>query len=370
MDRKKKRKIKEVTTAILGGISVVISMGCVVMRLPMIVQGQELRFNMAAASFILPCGEIKSDEQIVIEQEPLIYDPSPEEHSVRSKNINKEMALQTQKQDKTGQTQDDEGKRYKITETQFRSGGIRYNNFFVKNVTGTDLNIERVLKQKPDFKIKKNSSPQVLIVHTHTCEKYMDKYECSYNENYYPRTTDNNKNVTQVGNAIAGSLEKAGISTIHDLTHHDDPTYSGSYSRSADTIKKNLNKYPSIKVVLDIHRDGMTTKEKEKIKPTFMYKGKKAAQIMIMTGCDPDGKKGFPDWQQNLKLGLRLQQRAETMYPGITRPMFFGKVRYNMNLTHGSLLIEVGSDANTLDEAVYTGTLLGNALAKVLEDLQ
>ena len=57
------------------------------------------------------------------------------------------------------------------------------------------------------------------------------------------------------------------------------------------------------------------------------------------------------------------------MYPGMTRPMYFGEVKYNMNLTHGSVLIEVGTDMNTLDEAVYSGSLLGDVLAKVLSDL-
>ena len=114
----------------------------------------------------------------------------------------------------------------------------------------------------------------------------------------------------------------------------------------------------------------MGDKESGKVKPTFKIKGNKAAQIMVITGCDKDGSIGFPDWEQNLRFALKVQKKCETMFPGLTRPMFLGKVRYNLNLTHGSILVEVGSDVNTLDEAIYSGTLFGEALAHVLKELK
>ena len=217
--------------------------------------------------------------------------------------------------------------------------------------------------------IKKDGSPQVLIYHTHTCESFMDKDQGFYFESFYPRTEDKRFSVVRVGDAICESLKKAGIGSIHDTTCHDSPSFSGSYKRSAETIDKNLAEHPSIQVTIDIHRDTIGNNERGKIKPTFRVGNKKAAQIMIMSGCDLDGSMNFPDWEFNLRFALRLQKSAETLYPGMTRSLFFGPVKYNMNKTHSSLLIEVGTEVNTLNEAVYSGTLIGNALVNVFEGL-
>ena len=198
----------------------------------------------------------------------------------------------------------------------------------------------------------------------------MNRDEGFFYESFYPRSLNNEKNVTRVGQAITDKLIENGINTVHDITYHDNPTYNGSYCRAAQTIKKNLEKYPSIQVVIDIHRDSLGSKETGKIKPTFKYSGKKAAQLMVISGCDPDGNLGFPNWRKNLRLALRVQKYCETLFPGITRPLNFSKVKYNEHLTPGSLLIEVGSDANTLEEAVNTGTMLGEALSKLLNDLK
>lgn len=263
-----------------------------------------------------------------------------------------------------------EGPTHKIIESQVGSGGTKCQNFYVKNSTGQNVNFDAELSKKPEISIKKTDAPQVLIFHTHTSESYMYEDSGIFYENFYPRSLENSKNVTAVGQAITDKLSENGINTIHDVTYHDNPSYNGSYSRSAQTIKKNLNQYPSIQVVIDIHRDSLGSNESGKIKPTFKYDGKKAAQMMIISGCDPDGSLGFPNWEKNLRLALRLQKYAESMFPGITRPLNFAKVKYNEHMTPGSLLIEVGSDMNTLEEAKYTGTMLGESLAKMLNDLK
>ncbi len=260
-------------------------------------------------------------------------------------------------------------KTYKIIESQFGQAGLKYENFCVKNTSGTEIDIAKELSLKPDVCIKKSGEPQVLIYHTHTSESYLKKDEGFFYESYYPRSTDGSRNVTKVGEEIAKKLNEHGIVTIHDTTYHDSPTYKGSYSRSCKTIRENLDKYPSIQVTIDIHRDSMGSPESGKVKPTFRINGNKAAQIMVVAGCDKDGSAEFPDWEYNLRLALRVQQKCETMFPGLTRPMSFGNFRYNMNLSHGAMLIEVGSDVNTLGEAVYSGTLVGEALAGVLNDL-
>ena len=223
----------------------------------------------------------------------------------------------------------EEGPTHKIIECQVGSGGTKCENFYVKNTTGENVNFDAELKNKPEINIKNTSDPQVLIFHTHTSESYMSKDLGFFYESFYPRSLDSSKNVTRVGQAIADKLSENGIGVIHDETYHDNPTYNGSYSRSAETVKNNLKNHPSIQVVIDIHRDSLGTNESGKIKPTFKYGDKKAAQLMIISGCDPDGSLGFPNWRKNLKLALRLQKYCESMFPGITRPLNFAKVKYN-----------------------------------------
>lgn len=255
---------------------------------------------------------------------------------------------------------------YPISELQLGGGNLDYDNFSVKNSSSYTPDIGGLLSEPLDFSIDSSHRAQVLIVHTHTCESYMSDDSSYYYESFYPRTTDNSKNVVAVGDAITDTLKKNGIGTVHATTQHD-LTYDGSYARSWDTIMSMTEKYPDIKVVLDIHRDSMTADDLTKIKPTFTYNGKKCAQIMIMAGHD-DGSGDFPTWRENLKFALKLQQTAESMYKGMTRPLYLGDFTYNMNVNSGSLLIEVGTDANTLDEAVRTGEMLANVLTQVLQN--
>lgn len=257
-----------------------------------------------------------------------------------------------------------------VTESLFRESNVSYDNFYVKNATDLTLDIGQYLRASLPFEYEDTSEPQVLIVHTHATESYMDEDLGYYYESFYPRDTDDNYNVVRVGKAICDKLAASGVGVAHCCVHHDDPQYYGAYDNSAQSILDYMERYPSIKIILDIHRDSITTDENEKIKPTFTYNGKKAAQIMIMCGNDNYGYYSFPNWEENLSLALKLQSTAETKYPGMTRPLYFGNFMYNMNLAPGSLLIEVGTDANTLDEAVCTGELLGDVIADVLKGTQ
>ncbi len=256
---------------------------------------------------------------------------------------------------------------YDVKEIDLSSDKKIYDNIALNNKTSYTVEPEKLLADGLPFELSDTRQVQVLIVHTHTCESYMEWDDGTYPENFYPRTTDNNKNIYAVGEAISKSLKSNGISVVHADEQHDHPSYDGAYDRSYDTIQKYIDKYPSIKVVLDIHRDSMTQEDMTRLKPTFTYNGQKAAQIMIMTGHD-SSYSYFPMWEDNLKFALLLQNTCESMYSGMTRPLNFGDFTYNMNVNSGSLLIEVGTDANTLDEAVLSGELLGNALSRVLQN--
>lgn len=257
---------------------------------------------------------------------------------------------------------------YPVLETTYSNGEFGFNNFFVKNTTDYEFDIGRYLNRSLGFDFEDNGKVQVLIVHTHTTESYLTYDAGYYHESFYPRSEDPEKNMVRVGEALREGLESQGIGVVHATEIHDSPEYDGAYYRSYDTIEKYLKQYPDIKVVLDLHRDSIGYgSEGGKVKPTFTADGKKAAQIMIMAGYDPDGYYDFPFWKDNLTFALKIQNTAENMYPGMTRPLYFGNFVYNMNVNNGSLLIEVGTDANTLEEAVYTGELLSNVLAKVLQ---
>ena len=245
-----------------------------------------------------------------------------------------------------------------------------YGSIRVKNTNKTKINIESELKKKADLKVSEDE-PSVLIYHTHTTETYQLIDRDFYAQGNKTRSNKEDRNMIRVGKAIKEQLEKAGYKVIHVTDIHDNP-YSGAYSRSRENISSYLKKYPSIDITLDIHRDAIQRSDGTKIAPTVEINGRKAAQIMIISGCQEDGNgiTNLPDWKYNLTFALQLQQSLESSFPGLTRPVFFCARSYNMNLTHNSLLVEVGSDANTLDEAVYSGKCLGVALARLMKEYE
>ena len=254
---------------------------------------------------------------------------------------------------------------FPVNEMTITEGNVSYKNIQVKNASSADIDIKAELDGELGFDIDDTDEPQVLIYHTHTSESFLKYDTGSFYEGFYPRTTEKTENVCAVGEQIARQLNAHGIKTIHDTTIHDYPSYNGAYDRSYETIQKYLKKYPSIKVTLDIHRDGIGT-DTEKSKPVFEYEGKKAAQIMILSGYNYDGCEEFKDWEYNLRFALQIQSKAVSMYPNMVRPLYFADFMYNMNVNTGSLLIEIGAESNTIEEVKYSGYLLGNVLSEVL----
>ncbi len=238
----------------------------------------------------------------------------------------------------------------------------------VKNLTsvsnGVLLNESTI---EPEFKIELDGTPQVLIMHTHTTESFEPYVRKNFDPSFNYRTTDERYNVVSVGDEICEELKKAGIGYIHDTTIHDYPSYNGSYERSAETVKKILEENPTIKVVLDIHRDAIGTNESI-MQPVVEVDGKKSAQIMIISGCD-DGTMNMPEYMKNFRFASLLQQQLASDYDDIARPILFDYRKYNQDLTTGSLLIEVGTHGNTLEQVQYAGELFGKSLAKSLKKL-
>ncbi len=243
-------------------------------------------------------------------------------------------------------------------------GGGQVNN----KTTIPNENLINESSYLPNFTVEDTDAPLVLIYHTHTTESFEPYVRESYDASFNYRTTDDTKNMVMVGNAMQAELEAQGIGVIHVSEIHDYPSYNGSYDRSRASIVPILEEYPSIKVVLDIHRDAISG-EGFAYQPYINIDGKEAAQIMIISGCD-DGTLNMPNYMMNFHFACYLQQKLESDHPGFTRPILFDYRHYNQDLTTGSLLIEVGSHGNTLEQAQYSGQILGKSLGELLNSMK
>lgn len=241
-----------------------------------------------------------------------------------------------------------------------KSGAQVWNNTEISNET-----LEKAASQLPTFHENAENSPRVLVYHTHSNESFLPK-QSWFDEEYPIRSTDCAKNMIAVGDALCETLAKNGITVIHECKQHDYPMFTGAYYRSAESVSTLLEQYPDIDIVIDLHRDGIVQNDGSLGAPVCEVNGKTAAQFMIISCCENEDF-DMPDYIENFKLACLLQNTAEEMYPNLARPVLFDYRNYNQNLSKGALLIEVGSHGNSLDEAVYTGELLGEIIAKAFQ---
>ena len=260
-----------------------------------------------------------------------------------------------------------------IVEVSLITGGTRNNigynkDIYVDNFTDFEIDIHEMLNAPLEISPEADK-PFVLIVHTHTTESYTPAGQDTYQNGDSTRTQDPSANVVRVGDEITEQLRAAGINVIHDKTVNDYPSYNGSYKKTLGVIEYYLDKYPSIQIVLDIHRDGMTKQDGTKLKVCADIEGEKSAQIQLVLGSSQGGLT-HENWRENLKLGLRIQDRITRDYPGLARPLALQKERYNMHATLGSMIVEVGTDGNTLEEAIVAGRFVGKALGEVISAIE
>ena len=217
-------------------------------------------------------------------------------------------------------------------------------NIAVRNNTDTQKNINllKYYEADPEIKITDKAQPSVLIFHTHTTECYELLDRKWYAQDYITRSNSSDRNMVRVGMEIKEQLEKAGYTVIHDTEIHD-TKYTGAYAHSRKSVEKYLEQYPSIQVVLDIHRDAIEQSGGVRIKPTAEILGKKAAQLMIITGCEEGKVTDFPDWEKNLTFALRLQSVCEEKFPGLMRPVYFCQRKYNIVNSSASVRINEAS---------------------------
>lgn len=253
-------------------------------------------------------------------------------------------------------TNDDDGEP-EIVETTIEGG------LAIKNQTGYKTDIGQLLVSGPALTLSADG-PQILIIHTHSSEAYtqsgLDKYEPSDTA----RTEDTNYNIVRVGDELAAVFEQAGLHVIHDRGIYDYPSYTGSYTRSGQAIADWLTEYPTISMVIDVHRDALG--ENGTVYKTMAEEdGVCASQVMMLIGTDESGL-AHSEWRSNLALAVYLQQAVSAAHPTLMRPVQLVPQRYNQHLTTGSMILEVGSSGNTLQEALAAVRLFGASAAPAL----
>ena len=235
------------------------------------------------------------------------------------------------------------------------------------NTRQTAADIAAEIANPLPFAIDPNSpDPQVLVMHTHATEDYRLSAGLWFSPGDGARSTDRSINMCAVGRVVADTLNAAGINTLHDETLNDYPSYTGSYANSRAVVQQYLAQYPSIKVVLDVHRDAIESESGSRYAPVCTVEGRQAAQVMIICGCDNGTTVQLPNWRQNLRFAAAWERSMEAKYPGLTRPVLFSYRFYNQDLTTGSLLIEIGGHGNNLNEALYAGYLAAQGLVETL----
>lgn len=238
---------------------------------------------------------------------------------------------------------------------------------FIKNASGVSTDWSALLEGET-VRFSDTDQPQVLIFHTHTTESYMTYYAGYYNNEDVGRPTDIHKNICAVGEVLANRLRSAGIGVIHDTTLYDYPEYTGAYGRSRETVEEITEKYPSICLAIDLHRDAILRDSVTRVKPTVTVDGQKAAQVMLVLGAGESADNPNPTWRENVRLGFRLASVLAAIEPDLSRPVSLTESNYNQHLLPqgAMLLLEIGTDVNTFSEAMVSASLVGDALVSIM----
>ena len=218
--------------------------------------------------------------------------------------------------------------------------------------------IPGLLAQPLDWNLY-GQEPTVLILHTHATESYT-KTEEVYDETSSWRTLDEQYNLLSIGDLIARQLQAAGIPALQDRQLHDYPSYNGSYTRSRKSVREFLEEYPSIRLILDLHRDA-SGEGSSQMRTQALVDGISSAQLMVVLGTN------HKSYTENLSLGLKLHVLLERAHPGLMRPLQLRAQRFNQDLSAGALLIEVGAAGNTHSESRTAAKALADAIIALAE---
>ena len=245
-----------------------------------------------------------------------------------------------------------------ITKNPISDGSnTQIGNVKIKNQTEYQIT-EELLTQDIQMENK-----NIILFHTHSCESYTASEKYPYTPTGNFRTTDLNFTVTRVGTELETYLKKYNYNVVHNTDYHDYPAYNGSYTRSLKTVENILKTTPS-DIIIDIHRDAIGSRSD--YAPTVKIENEEAAQLMFVIGTD-NGGLWHPNWKENLKFALKIQQKAEEMYPGLFKTMMLTKSRYNQHTGKYASIIEVGATGNTLDQCLVSMKYLAEVMHEVIK---
>ncbi len=243
---------------------------------------------------------------------------------------------------------------------------LNWKNVYTKNPTSFSIDPSSLAARKKSWSFDKKG-PEILIVHTHGSEAYNTHNGAWYLDTDSFRSLDITENIVSIGEELAKILTTAGYNVLHSTTMYDQPTYSTSYSSALKGINAYIKQYPSIRVVIDVHRDSMAATDGTRYKLISNDTDEPCAQMMLVMGTGESGL-SFPNWRDNLSFAIRLQKAILEKYPTLMRPIAMTKHRYNEHATRASFILEVGTDGNTLTEAKKAIVRFGEILAEYLKE--
>ncbi len=237
----------------------------------------------------------------------------------------------------------------------------------LNNRTAFNVDLNSYLNREFPISGAVSSEPLVLIIHTHGSESYLDKGYDFYSPDETFRSLEEAKTVVRIGEVLCEKLNSLGIPTLHDKTMYDLTDFNRSYGYSREGIKKALAEHPSIRFVIDLHRDSVFDSKGNNVKPLTTLNGKDCAQLMLVVGTN-EGGSDHPNWRDNLTVATHLQQKMNDLYPTLARPINLRSAAFNQALTKGSVILEVGSCGNTIEEAENAILLFAQAYASMIKE--
>ncbi len=259
--------------------------------------------------------------------------------------------------------------RYPVEERTITSktgaGCLNAQGVSLYNQSGLAVDLNAMLKNPVSIHLDQKGEVEVFLLHTHASESYTPDSVYAYTPSDVSRSQDTNFNVVRVGDEIASVLEDMGIGVAHCREILDYPSYTGSYNRAMSVINQQLKQTPSVKVILDIHRDAMIASDGTTYKVVTNINGQKCAQLMLVMGTNAGGLT-HDNWRTNLNFAVNLQKKINASYDGLMRPVNVRKQRFNEQATTGSMLLEVGSSGNTLSEALVSARYFAKVLGETI----
>lgn len=295
---------------------------------------------------------------------------SSDSKQMAEKNVNNENGTDNEGNNEVDENKDDDSNSLENIEhaetglkTEVLESNVspRYSQEYygVKIRNETDYKLTNEVLDPTSLEINTNN---IIIYQTHSCESYTASEKYQYKQTGNFRTTDKNFSVIRVGRELTNQLKSYGYNVIHDENYHDYPSYTGSYTSSLNTVTKLLEENKDTDIVIDVHRDAVGDNT---YAPTVKIGDEYAAQIMFVVGGNGSSIP-HPEWQQNLKFAIKVQQKANELYPGLFRPIILRESGYNQQVSKAASLIEVGATGNTLDQCLVSMKYLAKVLDEVL----